>query len=240
MIRTAVLFFRSLLYVIVLLLLTALMAFCGLFILYSKKLSCKNAVFWSWLALLSLRLICGVEVEFRGLDIVRKYKDKGVIFAPKHQSALDVIALTVMLDCPVFISKKSVVFVPFVGLYAFAIGVIFIDREDGVSSVMKIKRGVVNALDNEKRNVVIFPEGTRSTIGDSSPNYKPGLSLIARNREVVPIALNTGLSWPRNAFIKKPGKVVMECLPSIICGSDKRGFMKELVEVIESKCNDLS
>ena len=84
--------------------------------------------------------------------------------------------------------------------------------------------------------LIIFPEGTRKKPG-SVPDYKSGVAGIYKelNSDVIPVALNSGLFWPKNSFVIKPGKIIIEFLPIIEKGLDKKIFIKKLEETIESK-----
>ena len=45
---------------------------------------------------------------------------------------------------------------------------------------------------------------------------------------VVPVALNSGLYWPRRTFLKYPGKIVIQFLPAIEPNLTKSKFFSEL------------
>jgi 1-acyl-sn-glycerol-3-phosphate acyltransferase len=64
--------------------------------------------------------------------------------------------------------------------------------------------------------VVIFPEGTRSKPG-SKNRYKVGGAHLAveTGALVVPVALNSGEFWGRNALFKKCGTVTVSVGPGI-------------------------
>ena len=51
---------------------------------------------------------------------------------------------------------------------------------------------------------------------------------------VVPLALNSGLYWPRRSFLKYPGTIVVEFLPPIEPGLDSKSFLARLPSAIES------
>jgi 1-acyl-sn-glycerol-3-phosphate acyltransferase len=86
----------------------------------------------------------------------------------------------------------------------------------------------------EGRPIVIFPEGTRSAPGESRP-YKSGVAALYQelNLPIVPMALNSGLLWPKNAFIKKRGVVTVEFLPPIPPGLPREEMMQRLRDELE-------
>jgi 1-acyl-sn-glycerol-3-phosphate acyltransferase len=83
-------------------------------------------------------------------------------------------------------------------------------------------------------SVLIFPEGTRRAL-DDPPDYKPGVAALysALGLPVVPIALNSGVFWPRRTFVKHPGRIVVEFLQPIPAGLDRKLFMQRLEQSIE-------
>jgi 1-acyl-sn-glycerol-3-phosphate acyltransferase len=84
------------------------------------------------------------------------------------------------------------------------------------------------------RQVIIFPEGTRRP-PDAEPSYKPGVAhLYARAGVIcVPLALNSGLFWPRRSLLRYPGTVLVEVLDPIAPGLDPRAFLSRLQEMLE-------
>jgi 1-acyl-sn-glycerol-3-phosphate acyltransferase len=57
---------------------------------------------------------------------------------------------------------------------------------------------------------------------------------------VVPVALNSGLFWGRRSFIKKPGTIVVEILPPIQPGLDRKALMRTLESSIEPAATALA
>ena len=88
---------------------------------------------------------------------------------------------------------------------------------------------------------IIFPEGTRTKPGEAG-GYKPGAAFLYQNTDVpvVPVALNSALFWAKKSFLRKPGKIIIEFLPSVPRGLDKREFMSFLKSRIEEKCTELN
>jgi 1-acyl-sn-glycerol-3-phosphate acyltransferase len=50
----------------------------------------------------------------------------------------------------------------------------------------------------------------------------------------VPVALNSGLFWPRRSLTRRPGTIVVEFLDPIPPGLPKAEFLKRLTESIET------
>ena len=84
------------------------------------------------------------------------------------------------------------------------------------------------------RKVIIFPEGTRSLPGQPG-TYQPGVAAIYKDADVplIPVAVNSGSFWGRSGYMKYPGCIVMEVLPAIPQGLDRKTFMKELQSQVD-------
>jgi 1-acyl-sn-glycerol-3-phosphate acyltransferase len=85
------------------------------------------------------------------------------------------------------------------------------------------------------RQLIIFPEGTRRPPG-AAPDYKPGIVYLYGKTGVtcVPMALNSGLFWPRRSLLRFPGTIVVEVLDPIPPGLDKDAFFARLRGAIET------
>jgi 1-acyl-sn-glycerol-3-phosphate acyltransferase len=84
------------------------------------------------------------------------------------------------------------------------------------------------------RQIVIFPEGTRRPPG-AKPRYLPGVAFLYAELGLpcVPIALNSGLFWPRRSLRRHPGTVLVEVLDPIPPGLEKREFLMRLQNTTE-------
>ena len=191
---------------------------------------------WSTLSLKLLKCVCGLEIEFRGVENVTK---GGCIIASKHQSALETFALTQHVGDCAFILKKELTQIPLFGLYLKATEQIAIDRSSGRAALQQAIQDAKRVL-AQGRKLIIFPEGTR-TQPRAAPNYKLGIVQIytATGATCVPVALNTGLFWPRRSFLRRPGKIVIEFLEPIQPGLDKKSFFALLQERIETASTSL-
>ena len=88
--------------------------------------------------------------------------------------------------------------------------------------------------------VLIFPEGTR-TQPRTRGKFNPGAAAIYSRCDVpvIPVALNTGSFWARRTLRKNPGKVIVEFLPPIAPGMDRKLFQKLLENTIEEATEKL-
>lgn len=201
---------------------------------FSMKLCCLNARLWGILLLFGLKWLAGIKCEVKGKEYL---PEKGpYIVASKHQSALETIAFHALLPSPAYILKKELQYIPLFGWNLKLTGCVPIDRSSGTKAMRSILNGSEIRL-AQKRPVVIFPEGTRTKPG-ATTRYNPGVGLLYEKFDVpmIPVALNTGYFWPKNAFFKNPGTLTIEFLPPMPKGLDKREFIKELQDRIEEAC----
>lgn len=187
-----------------------------------------------WLGL--LRLTVGLAYEVRGREHL---PDGPCLIAAKHQSAFETLALQVILKDPAFVMKRELKLIPVAGWGMARLGHIAIDRSAGASALMNLIRQAKQRI-AEGRQVVIFPEGTRSA-PLSAPTYRPGVAALYRALQVpcVPVALNSGVFWPRNSAWKFPGRIIIEFLPAIPPGLASGPFMERLEQQVEERTNAL-
>lgn len=195
---------------------------------------------WSRLMLRTAALVVGLDYEVRGRENIPATP---ALFAIKHQSAWDTLAVASLLPQPVVVLKRELFWIPFYGWYARRAGMIAIDRKAGASALRRMVREARAAL-AKGRPLVIFPQGTRTlplSQGGKPAPYQPGVAALYAELDVpvVPVALNSGLFWSRRAFRKSPGTIIVEFLPPIPPGLAKRAFLSELETAIEAATNRL-
>ena len=180
--------------------------------------------------------LAGTRLEIRGRENIPA---GATIVAAKHQSAFETFALAPEFPNPTFVIKSELKRIPIYGQYTVKAGMIHVDRAAGLSALRSLAaRG--RAEIGKGRHIVIFPEGTRRPPG-APPDYHPGVAHLYRalGVPVVPVALNSGLFWPRRKFLRYPGTIVVEFLPAIPPGLDARRFMERLQADIETAADRL-
>jgi len=222
---------RALLFNLLFYLLTALLAILGLPVL----LFGANAVYalcrlWVGITLWLLRVLIGLDHRVVGRE---RLPAEPVIFAVKHQSSWETLALAKLLDRPIYVLKRELIWIPVFGLYLLGSGALAVDRGAGAKALRQLIRAAERAA-KSGRPFLIFPEGTRVAPGEHRP-YQPGIAALydKLHRPVVPVALNSGLFWGRRSFLKRPGLITVEFLDPIPAGLDRRRFMKELEARLE-------
>lgn len=192
----------------------------------------KSGVGWASGVVALLRLVCNINYEVRGAE---NLPEGPFILACKHQSVWDTAIFLKILNHPAYVLKKELLNVPMFGRYLIAIDMIPIDRSAGTSALKGLLVEVKKRI-KDGRPVVIFPEGTRVDVGQKI-KYQPGVAFLYKDTEidvpVIPAALNSGHFWNKS-LIKKPGTIVLEYLPAIEKGLDRKEFVQVLEERIET------
>ncbi|HXQ68222.1 MAG TPA: lysophospholipid acyltransferase family protein [Alphaproteobacteria bacterium] len=196
----------------------------------------RLARLWARGIVLLLSALLELRHEVRG-DI--PHPKGGAIYAFKHQSAWDTLLLPLLLQDPAIVLKKELLLIPLFGWYLAKTGQIAIDRRGGAAALKRMVRAA-KRCSQAGRPLVIFPEGTRTAPGQHRP-YLPGVAALYGQLAlpVVPVALNSGLFWPRRSFLKRPGLMTVEFLPAIEPGLSRQGFLDELERRTESACAKL-
>ncbi len=192
---------------------------------------------WGRISLFLLDRICGLKVEFRGLEHL---PTGGVIIAAKHQCFLETFAMPTKLGDFSYVLKRELMAIPLFGWYLRAAEQLAIDRSRRTSALTQVAKEARKIL-AQGRQIVIFPEGTRKPVG-APPDYKAGVAFVQAETGAlcVPVALNTGLFWPRRGFVRRPGRAVIAFLEPIAPGLDRKAFMVLLQERIETASDRLA
>jgi len=187
---------------------------------------------WARGSIALLSFICNLKPEIRGIENLPQMP---YIIASKHQSDLETILFHTVLPKPVYVLKKELLAIPIFGYYLKKMGMIAIDR-NGQMNALKTMLKEAERTVSTGRPVIIFPEGTRTNPG-MQVKYHPGITALYNQGKynIVPVALNTGVFWQKNSFVKKPGTYIIEFLPAIKPGLSKDEFIKNLYEQIEPK-----
>lgn len=219
---------RSVLYMLFFVVFSAVMFIAVLpLLVLPRMMMVRASQTWSRVMFWGLKVIAGCGYEVRG-DI-----PKGPhLFAAKHMSMWDTLALYALIDDVCIVVKRELISIPFYGWYINKAGVIAVDRKAGASALRQMA-AKAKAVFATGRAVAIFPEGTRKKPG-ATPDYKPGVAGLYAQLGVpcIPVALNSGQFWA--GFWKRPGTIVIEFLPPIPAGLKRGEFMRELEQRIET------
>ncbi|MBI1868948.1 MAG: 1-acyl-sn-glycerol-3-phosphate acyltransferase [Methylocystis sp.] len=205
-------------------------------LLMHRQASMELGRVWGRTSLWLLDKICDVKAEFRGLENIPQ---GAFIVACKHQSAWETFVLPMKFPDFSFILKRELTWIPFFGWHLLSSEQIAIDRATGGKLLPQLTRKVKD-LFAQGRQLFIFPEGTRRPPG-APPDYKYGIVHLYRETGApcLPVALNSGLFWPRRSLLRRPGTVVIEFLPVIAPGLGSRAFFTQLRNTMETAANRL-
>jgi 1-acyl-sn-glycerol-3-phosphate acyltransferase len=178
-----------------------------------------------------LKVICGTDIEVRGRE---KLPPGACLVVAKHQSAWDTFALLTLFQDPAIVLKDELTWIPLYGWFILKFQHVRVKRERAAQALKQMVRDAKVCVAHD-RQILIFPEGTRTAPG-AAPNYKPGYLALyeALNIPCVPVALNSGLFWPRRTLMRYPGTIVVEILEPLPAGLPRREFRQQIEYVIEA------
>lgn len=223
--------FRSILFAVAFYLTTALFLLLGSWLLFAPRSWAMaglraHGLTCVWL----LKSIVGTRLEVRGQHHL---PETGCLVVAKHQSAWDTFALVPLFRDPAIVLKDELKYIPVYGWFCVKFQHILVKRDRAAAA---LKQMITDARDRlkEDREIVIFPEGTRQA-PDAPPAYKPGYVALYEGLGVtcVPVALNSGVFWPRRTWLRLPGTIVVEFLEPIPPGLPRKAFKQRLETAIE-------
>jgi 1-acyl-sn-glycerol-3-phosphate acyltransferase len=187
---------------------------------------------WARINLWLQQTLTGARFEFRGLHNIPR--DRNFIVASKHQSSWETYTGLLFFEDPSFILKRELMFIPLFGWYAAKMRVVPVNRGQRAKALASMAANSAEQYEG-RRQIIIYPEGTRTQAG-AEPNYKYGITHLYAElgATILPVAVNSGLFWPRQSFLRYPGKFVMEFLEPVEPGLSKAEFAAELQRRIET------
>ncbi len=216
---------------------TAIGVVVGLVLLpFPRRVIRRYVQGWAKLILWLLRLICGIRLRVTG----REYLPTGpAVIAAKHQSAYDTIVWLALLPDPVYVLKQELLRIPVWGTLARKYGAVAVDRTGGASALKRMVKEA-SAAAAEGSQIIIFPEGTRTSPGQRVP-YQPGVVALgaAVGQPIIPAATDSGMFWGRRAFAKRPGTLTVAVLPPLPQGLPRAQLLARMEEVIEAETERL-
>ena len=202
--------------------------------LFSRRGALTACQTWCRWVRWTARWMVGIRTEVRGIP-----PEDEVLIAAKHQSFLDIILIFGAVPAGKFIMKRELMWAPVIGQYALKIGCVPVDRGKRSEAIKWMVRDVSRGR-QQPGQLIIYPQGTRIPPGVSAP-YKVGSGVLYSElgQDCVPVATNVGVFWPRKGILRKPGLAVVEFLPRIREGLDRKAFMKQLEAEVETASNRL-
>jgi 1-acyl-sn-glycerol-3-phosphate acyltransferase len=214
-------YLRSALFMAIMLVVTPLYVLALLLFFWLPRKSRRLFVMpWVRFALWLVKNLLGIEHRALGLENIPLVP---CVILSKHQSAWETLALQEFFTLTSFVYKKELHWVPFLGWALWLMPFVAIDRGAGKHALAQVAARGTQRL-AEGYSIVIFPEGTRVAPGHKKRYKIGGANLAAQSgAPAVPVALNSGEFWRRNAFVKRPGVVTISIGPAI----DPKGLSAE-------------
>jgi len=205
---------RSILFMLVLIIVTPpyalLMIFC---FPLPHRFRRYTAVPWVFMTIWLIKHVLAIDYRVIGRENI---PDRPAVIFSKHQSAWETVVLQQVFPLALFVWKRELKWqLPFFGWALAVIPMISIDRGAGKNALKQLADQGRLRL-SQGYPVIIFPEGTRVAPGDQR-RYKIGGAHLAveTGAPVLPVALNSGEYWGRNAFFKQPGLITVSIGPAI-------------------------
>lgn len=228
---------RSIVYAAAFYLVTAIMLVtCSWLLIAPRAWAMTGLRLHSQICMWLLKAICGTTFEVRGRE---KLPPGACLIVSKHQSTWDTFALIPLFGDPAMVLKAELKWIPFYGWFCQKFEHILVERARAAVSLKKL---VVDAKRCAAvgRQIVIFPEGTRRPPG-AAPDYKSGYIALYEGLQLpcVPVALNSGLYWPRRQLMRYPGTIIVEFLDPLPPGMPRAEFRRTIEAQIEAACTQL-
>lgn len=222
---------RSALFNIYFFSMTAVLSIAGLFVCwFARDRLLVIPMLWARLALAGLRTICGIRYQLEGAEHLPR--GGPALIASRHQSAFDTLVWLTLLPRCCYVIKQELGRIPLFGSLIPPSGMILLDRAAGAGAIRHLMREAERAA-REERQVVIFPEGTRTESGRMGPLFPGVAAMAARMRvPIIPVITDSGRFWGRRAFRKVPGTIHIRLLPPIASRAGRAELMEELAAAL--------
>jgi 1-acyl-sn-glycerol-3-phosphate acyltransferase len=191
---------------------------------------------WARVVLWLHRVIIGARLEIRGRE---RIPEGSLLVAAKHQSAWETMALLLPFKKSTYILKQELLDIPLFGRHLKCADQIAIDRGQKAQALVKMMAEAKTRI-AEGAQIIIFPEGTRRPAG-AVPDYKFGAARLYSRLNVpcLPVAMTSGLAWPRGSFLQYPRPILVEFLDPIPPGLPMEEFQRRMQEAIETNTDRL-
>jgi len=187
---------------------------------------------WARGLLWVLERLCGLKFVVEGRE---RIPSGAHIVMSNHSSAWETIAQFVIFPPHVWVLKRELLWIPFVGWGLKVLRPIAINRGESHRAVNQVvEQGKARLADGLW--IIIFPEGTRVMAGETKKFGLSGALLAtATGKLVIPLSHNAGSFWPRRSFVKKSGTIrVVIGEPIASVGKNPRQLNEEIRQSIEA------
>lgn len=191
----------------------------------------RYAVGWARFHGWCCRVLLGIHSRVEGTA------PQGVVLvAAKHQSMYETIELLVLLNRPAMVVKRELAEITGWGRIAQMYGAIPVDRE-GSGTALRAMLRAARAVIAQERSIVIFPEGTRTPVGEQPP-LRAGFAGLykALGLPVVAVAIDSGRLCPRGSFLRRPGTITFRFFDPLPTGLPR----DEIEAAVHDRINTLN
>ena len=191
--------------------------------------------FWSKFC---LEIFLSTKVVIKGREKI--LSNKKFFIASAHQSQFETFFLQSLFNSPIFILKKELLKIPIFGWHLKKIGSISIDRNKISRENLNFSDQIKKHVKNSDRPIIIFPQATRVRALDRSP-FKKGVKRIYEELNIFcqPVALNSGIVWPKNGDLKPNKTLIISILDPIAPGMNSDEFLNILQKNIYQEIDKL-
>ena len=186
-----------------------------------------------------LKIFLSTKIEVIGKENI--VQNEKFFIAASHQSMFETFYLQTIFNSPVFILKKELVLIPIFGWYLKKIGSITIQRNKVSKDNLSFFSDILKIYSNTKRPLIIFPQATR-VLPYERPPFKKGVGKIYEQLKIecLPLAINSGVVWPKTGKKKSDKEIIVSILSPIKLGHDKETFLKILEKNIYDELNKIN
>ncbi len=165
--------------------------------------------------------IAGISLQVEGLEHL--VPGQTYVYAANHRSNFDIFVLISTLPGKfLFVAKKSLFQIPLFGQVLTRMGYISVDRSNQAAAIRSLNHATARV--KAGTSMIIFPEGTRVTVGELLP-FKKGVFIMAMKagQPIVPVSISgTRFIQPRASLRIRPGPVKVVLSPPIFPQEFKR------------------
>ena len=180
-----------------------------------------------------LNFFLSTKIIVKGKENISNAK---FFIAASHQSMFETFYLQTIFNSPIFILKKELLYIPIFGWYLKKIGSISIKRNKISKDNLGFFSDISKIINNSKRPLIIFPQGTR-VLPHERPPFKKGVARIYDELKIIcqPVTINSGYVWPKKGPKNTHKTITISILDPIIPGMSKDEFLKKLEHAIYSE-----
>lgn len=156
---------------------------------------------WIRITVAALRVLGGIRVVVTGLEHLPAGP---AVIASEHQAGIDTLLWFVLVPRPSYVMKRELRRIPLVGPLLEPAGMIPVDRAGGAPALRDLLRRTGEAI-RDGRQIVIFPEGTRTRPGARGAPQAGIAALAALGAPLIPAVTDSGNAWGRGMLLRLRG-----------------------------------